>query len=121
MVGGIVKVFYIIYFKIYSNNFFCILYNSLGKVVFKTHSGYLGFSNIKKRSIEALSVILQQLLLSIQNLKFNSIFIKYEGLKLRFLVHISKLLFSWSNKYKFSIAGIKYINKIPHGGCRLKK
>ncbi len=117
----IVKVYYILCFKIYCNNFFCILYNNLGNVVFKSHSGYLGFSNIKKRSIEALSSILQQLLLAIQNLKFNSIFIKYEGLKHRFLAHISKLIFSWSIKYKFSIAGINYINKIPHGGCRIKK
>ena len=48
----------IIHIKIYKNNFFLVISDSIGKVLLSISAGYFGFKHIKKRSVEALNRLL---------------------------------------------------------------
>jgi len=107
--------------KVYKSNFFCIVSNSKGQVLFTKNSGNLGFSNIQKRSVEALNSLLEVFLKEILLLKKKYVFLKLEGLKLNILKDIYKHIIPFLKKNNIILIGFKHLTKIPHNGCRVKK
>lgn len=71
-----------LHIKIYKSNFFLIVSNNIGRVLFKSSSGNLGFKNIQKRGIEALISLLEVSLKKILLLKKQDFFLKLDGVKL---------------------------------------
>lgn len=106
--------------KIYKSNFFCIVSNASGQVIFIKNSGSLGFNNIQKRSVEALNSLLEISLKEILLLKKKYIFLKLEGLKVSVLKDVYKNLILFFKKNNIVLIGFKRISKIPHNGCRVK-
>lgn len=111
----------ILHIKIFRNNFFLIISNMLGKVLFIRNSGMLGFKNMNKREIETFKIILLSSLKFILTLKKKKIFLKLEGQKKFFLREIYKQLLNLLNKFNIKILGLSIINKISFNGCRKKK
>lgn len=112
----------ILHVKLFRNNFFLIISNLLGKVLFIKNSGVLGFKNMNKKDIEAFRLILLNGLKFI--LKFEDkkkIFLKLEGQKKSLLREVYKQLLNLSKKFNFKILGITLVNKISFNGCRKKK
>jgi hypothetical protein len=107
--------------KCYKSNYFFIISNNSGKVIFIKNSGNLGFRNMQKRGVEALSMLLETCLKEIIFLKKNYFFLKIEGLKLNVLKIIYKHLIFFFKKNKIVLIGFKHIHKNSHNGCRRKK
>jgi ribosomal protein S11 len=107
--------------KIHKSNFFCIVSNESGQVIFAKNSGILGFTNVQKRSIEALNSLLEISLKEILLLKKRYMFLILEGLKVNFLKDIYKHLILFLKKNNIVLIGFKRVSKIPHNGCRVKK
>lgn len=102
--------------KIYKSNFFCIVSNASGQVIFIKNSGGLGFNNIQKRSVEALNSLLEISLKEILLLKKKYIFLKLEGLKVSALKDVYKHLILFLKKNNIVLIGFKRVSKIPHNG-----
>lgn len=111
----------LIHIKFYKSNYFFIVSNMSGQVIFTKNSGNLGFRNIQKRGVEALSSLLETCLREILFLEKCYLFIKIEGLKVNFLKDVYKHLIFFLKKKDLSFICFKHINKIPHNGCRQKK
>lgn len=112
----------ILHIKIFRNNYYFILSNILGKVLFKKNSGILGFKNANKKSIEALKLIFFIVFKYIFKLSgTNKLFLKLEGSKKNILREIYKQFLKLLNKFKIKILGLIIINKISFNGCRKKK
>lgn len=107
--------------KIYKSNFFCIVSNESGQVIFIKNSGSLGFNNIQKRSVEALNSLLEISLKEILLLKKKYIFLKFEGLKVSVLKDVYKHFIIFFKKNNITLIGFKRVSKIPHNGCRVKR
>jgi ribosomal protein S11 len=107
--------------KMYKSNFFCIVSDGSGQVIFTKNSGNLGFSNIQKRSIEALNSLLEICLKEILLLKKKYIFLKFEGLKASFSKDVYKHLIFFLKKNNIILIGFKSLSKISHNGCRIKR
>lgn len=110
--------FLLVHIKVYKNNFFIIISNVYGKVLFSKSSGILGFKNIHKRSSEAFSTICISAFTFIIRSQVSFLFLKYEGIHLRVLRSITNQFMSFFKKYRVTILGFKVVNKIPHNGCR---
>lgn len=111
----------LVHIKMYKSNFFCIVSNTSGKVVFTKNSGDIGFSNIQKRSVQALINLLEISLKEILVLKKRYIFLKFEGFKVNALKDVYKYLIVFLKKNNIGIIGFKRIYKISYNGCRIKK
>jgi ribosomal protein S11 len=109
------------HFKMYKSNFFFIVSNRSGQVIFTKNSGSLGFSNIQKRSTEALNSLLEISFKKILLLKKKYIFLRFEGLKASLLKDVYKHFILFSKKNSIVLIGFRRISKIPHNGCRVKK
>ena len=107
--------------KMYKSNFFCIVSNRSGQVIFTKNSGSLGFSNIQKRGSEALNSLLEVSFKKILLLKKKYIFLRFEGLKVNFLKDVYKHFILFSKKNGIVLIGFRRVSKIPHNGCRVKK
>jgi ribosomal protein S11 len=115
------NLFVLLHIKMYKSNFFCIVSNSSGKVIFTKNSGTIGFSNIQKRSVQALISILEIALKEILLLKKTYIFLKLEGFKINALKDVYKHLIISLKKNHIGVLGVKRCYKIAHSGCRVKK
>jgi ribosomal protein S11 len=111
----------VLHVKIYRGNFFIIISNNAGKILFEKTGGNLGFCNIAKRKTEVFNEILllafKRIITIIGSL---SLFIKFEGLKVSFLWNIYKIFIKKIKQQKINILAYKVINKITHNGCRKK-
>ena len=108
-----------IHIKILRGNYFLLISNQLGKLIFSKNCGDLGFTNIKKRTKDAFQSLLllgTQYLLNLDN--NYKLFIKIEGAKKIFLQLIYQKFINLLKSYHFYIFTIKLINKISHNGCR---
>jgi ribosomal protein S11 len=111
----------VVHIKVYNRNFFMVVSNSLGKLLFVKNSGIAGFKNTEKNSPEAISAMFLGVLKLIVQLKKNAIFLKLEGVPEDVLSIIYKQVISFFKKYKLYVVGFKVLNKIAHNGCRKKK
>jgi ribosomal protein S11 len=111
----------VVHIKVYRGNFFFIISNNEGKIIFEKTGGNLGFTNITKRKIEVFNELLlltfKRILIIVGN---SNIFIKFEGLKIKYLQTIYKILLKKLKQQKINILGYKALNKIAHNGCRRK-
>ena len=105
----------------YKSNFFCIVSNISGQVIFIKNSGVIGFSNIQKRSVQAFISLLEISLKEILLLKKKYIFVKFEGFKVSTLKDAYKYLIIFLKKNNLVVIGFKRVYKITHNGCRIKK
>ena len=110
-----------LHIKVYKSNFFFIVSNRSGQVLFINNSGSLGFRNIQKRSVEALMSLLEVSLKKIILLKKQFLFLKLEGIKLSDSKLIYKYLIMSCKKNNIVLIGLKHVNKIVHNGCRVPK
>jgi hypothetical protein len=77
---------------------------------------------MQKRSVEALSVLLETCLKEIICLKKNHFFLKVEGLKVNVLKALYKSFIIFLKKnINTVLIGFKHVQKITHNGCRRKK
>lgn len=112
----------ILHIKVFRNNYYLILSDSVGKVLFTKNSGMMGFKNTTKRSIEAFNSILFEVFKKIFYLKAKKkIFLKIEGSKKYILREIYKQFLKMLNKYNIQTLGLVIVNKIAFNGCRKKK
>ena len=108
-----------IHIKILRGNYFLLISNQLGKLIFNKTCGNLGFTNIKKRTKDAFQDLLQngiQYLLKLDN--NYKLFIKIEGSKKKILQLIFQKFISLLKSHNFYIFSVKLINKVSHNGCR---
>jgi ribosomal protein S11 len=111
----------ILHIKKYLNNFFIIISNHKGNVVFFRSAGMLGFKNIQKRSQEVAIVAYRAAGMYLSSIQNAQIFIKLEGMPLAISIRIRKLLFTTLKARNLRVQCILVVNKIPHNGCRKKK
>ena len=111
----------VLHLKIYRNNYFVIVSNTIGKTLFTKSSGQVGFNNIKKCSLDALKQILEQTFFFIIGLiTKHKIYFKIEIVTKFLLYEIYKQIILNISKHKFEIPVLKIINKISHSGCKQK-
>ena len=107
--------------KILRNNYFIILSNTLGKIIYTKSCGIYNFQNIQKRNNESFKMIILDMFkhISQQNIK-NQIFLKIDGSKKNILREIYKEFFFLIRKYNIKILGLIITSKIAFNGCRKK-
>jgi ribosomal protein S11 len=110
-----------IHLKIHKSNFFCVVSNGFGQVIFVKNSGNIGFSHLQKRSVEALDSLLEVSMKELLLLKQKNMFLKLEGLKVGYLKNVYKRFILFFKKNTLVLTGYKRVIKIPHNGCRFKK
>jgi ribosomal protein S11 len=111
----------IVHIKILRNNYYVILSNTLGKILYTKSCGIYNFKNIQKRNIESFKIIILDIFKYISQENFNNkIFFKIDGSKKNILREIYKQIFFFINKYKIKILGLIITNKIAFNGCRKK-
>lgn len=86
-VDNMFKDLLVVHIKIYKGNFFFIISNTKGKLLFVKTAGVVGFKDIEKRSILALTSLLLEGFNFILKKGFN-IFLKLEGANDEILKHI---------------------------------
>ena len=117
------KMIQIVHIKVHRNNFFAIISNTKGKVIFSKNSGSLGFTNSLKVSTDALNSILIEIMNFLGKQGKPNLFFKLDALPEdddlcdNIYKHIIKLF----KHYNLNIIGFKFINRVPHNGCRKKK
>jgi ribosomal protein S11 len=111
----------IVHISLYRNNTFLTISNSTGKILFTTNAGSLGFKSIAKSGLEAHSSILSTAFKRIFILEGTSIFLKIAGTQERLLESLNKNFILALKKQNVIFIGYKFINTIPHNGCRLVK
>ena len=106
----------VVHIKVLKSNFFLTISTHLGKTLLNINSGYLGFKNIQKRSIEAFNKVLMFGVEFLSPFQENySIFLYFENVKKRQLYKIYQLCIK---KLKINFLGFRLINTIPHNGCK---
>lgn len=113
----------IVHIKIYRNNFFAIISNHKGKVIFSKNSGSLGFTNSLKSSTDAFNSILTEVVKFIVNQRKPHLFFKFDAVQDDddLYDNIHKHIIKLFKQYNLNIIGFKVINRMPHNGCRKKK
>jgi ribosomal protein S11 len=112
----------ILHIKIFRNNFFLIISNMSGKILFTNNSGISGFKNMNKKDMESLAIILLNGLKFILKLEEKKkIFLKLEGQKKNLLREVYKQLLNLLKKFNHKILGVIFVNKVSFNGCRKKK
>jgi ribosomal protein S11 len=106
--------------KIYKNNYYVIVSNTTGKLLFTLNSGQVGFTHINKNSIEALKQIVKMSFNKLIHLNLNKLFFKIEVPNKYTLYILYKEFILLLNKYKINMLILTLVNKISHGGCRNK-
>lgn len=108
-----------VHIKILRGNFFLLISNESGKLIFNKSCGNLGIKNIQKRTKESFQNLLllgtQYLLNLNENFK---VFIKLEGAKKTVLQLIYSNFIKILKNCNINIFSVKLINKISHNGCR---
>jgi len=112
-----------IHIKVLRGNFFLIISDYSGKLIFNKSCGMLGFKNINKRSKDAFQMLLSSAVdflrhQALDNIANYNIFIKIEGAKKHFMKQINNQFFKVLKTSNLKIFGIKLINKVAHNGCR---
>ena len=110
-----------IHLKINKSNYFCVISNGFGQVIFVKNSGNIGFNHIQKRSVGALDNLLEVSMKMLLSFKKKNMFLKLEGLKTSYLKNVYKRFILFFKKNKLTLTGFKRVTKIPHNGCRFKK
>ena len=111
----------ILHIKVLRNNYYLIMSNTLGKILYTKSCGIYNFQNINKRNIESFKTIILNLFKSVsQKDNKKKIFLKIDGSKNFFLREIYKQIFVFIYKYKIKILGLLIVNKISFNGCRKK-
>ena len=108
-----------VHLKVLRGNFFLLISNFLGKLVFSKTSGSVGFKNIQKRNKDAFQNLLKlgiQYLLKLNGT--NEILLKTEGMTKKILRLIQTKFINILELHKIKIFAIKLVNKISHNGCR---
>jgi len=108
-----------VHIKILRGNFFLLISNQLGELIFDKSCGKLGFKDIQKRTKESFQNLLLlgiQYLLNLDNIY--ELFIKIEGAKKKNLELIYSQFITILKSYNINIFAVKLINKISHNGCR---
>lgn len=111
----------IVHIKSSRNNFFIIISDSKGKVLFSKNAGSIGFKNNLKRTVEALNKLLIEAVQFSANQRKLNFFFKLDALDAKMLEILYKQTINNFKKLNIQILGFKIINKIPHNGCRNKK
>jgi len=111
----------LVHFKFYKSNCYFIVSDYLGQVIITKNVGNMGFRNIQKRGVEALSSLLETCLKEVLLLKKNYLFLQIEGLKSNLLKFFYKYFIRLVKKKDIILVYLKVLNKIPHNGCRRKK
>jgi len=115
------KQLYTIHIKVCRGNFFFIVSNNIGHILFIKSSGTVGYTNINKRGNEAFTTLMKIVLNYLLVIKEDiNLFIKLEGTKKTTMYNIRKRFLKPLIKKKIKIIGFKVINKIAHNGCRKK-
>jgi ribosomal protein S11 len=109
-----------VHIKCLRSNFFIIISNIVGNVLFSKSSGDLGFKNTQKRTKDAfteLLIVASQFIVRLgNNIK---VFLKVEGvLKNLFFKQINFQLLKTLQTHNISVLSLRLINKISHNGCR---
>lgn len=113
--------FVTVHIKVCRSNYFLIISDRVGKVLFTKSCGNLGLKNIQKRSPEGLNLVVQEIFKFILSCGSKNYFlIKLEGSKNPILRKIYKQFLIFSKKCVILIIGICIVNKISHNGCRKK-
>lgn len=110
-----------LHIKKYVNNFFIIISNNNGRVIFFKSAGALGFQNIQKRSQDVTVVAYRAAARFLAGIRDVQIFIKFEGVPLQASTKMRKLLFDALKSPNLQVRCVKVFNKISHNGCRKKK
>jgi ribosomal protein S11 len=111
----------IVHIITYRSNYFVTISNVVGKVLFTQSVGNLGIKDIKKRSIDSLFLIILHVIKQVLIFKQDKLFFKLDGFRKGFVLHVFKKIVLYLKEYSLIIIGCKFINKIPHNGCRKKK
>jgi ribosomal protein S11 len=117
---GKINMALIVHIKCLRSNFFIIISNTAGNILFSKSSGNLGFTHTKKRTKDAFTDLLAlacQYLLQIGSKM--KVFLKIEGaIKNIFFKQIDFQLLKLLKLHNINVLGLKLINKISHNGCR---
>jgi ribosomal protein S11 len=111
----------VVHIIVYRSNFFFIISNNAGKVLFVKNSGGLGYAKKERRSLEAFSSLISVGFNQIVVLKGKSIFFKIEGVNKNLLKKINKDFIFGLKKQCITVIGYRFVNTIPHNGCSLTK
>jgi ribosomal protein S11 len=110
----------IIHIKCLRSNFFIIISNTVGNILFSKSSGNLGFKHTNKRTKDAFTELLTsacQYILQVGSKM--KVFLKIEGaIKNIFFKQIDFQLLKSLKSNNINVLGLKLINKISHNGCR---
>jgi ribosomal protein S11 len=117
---GKINMALIIHIKCLRSNFFIIISNTAGNILFSKSSGNLGFTHTKKRTKDAFTDLLalacQYILQVGSKIK---VFLKIEGaIKNLFFKQINFQLLKTLQTHNISVLSLRLINKISHNGCR---
>ena len=111
----------IVHIKILRNNYYVILSNTLGKILYTKSCGIYNFRNIQKKNIESFKIIILDVFKNIsQKNETKQIFLKIDGSKKNVLREIYKQIFFFVTKYKIKILGLIITNTTAFNGCRKK-
>jgi len=110
----------IVHIKLYRSNYFLIVSDDSGKVLFTKNSGSLGFQNMQKRSTEAFNSLLASAVKYILSHNNSLVFLKLDGVNKNVLEDIYVQVLKFLKKYKINVVGFKIVHSIPHNGCRKK-
>jgi ribosomal protein S11 len=110
----------IIHIKCLRSNFFIIISNIVGEILFTKTTGSLGFNNIQKRTKDAFSDLLLSASQYVSRLSGNvKVFLKIEGaIKNLLFKQINFKMLQFFKKHNICLIGLRVINKISHNGCR---
>jgi ribosomal protein S11 len=110
--------FLFIYIKVLRGNFFLLISNKSGELVFNKSCGNLGFKNIQKRSKEAFQNLLLSGIQYVLNLgNTYKLFISIDGAK-KINLQLIYTKFISILKLHLRIFAVRLINKVSHNGCR---
>lgn len=115
-----VKIFFV-HIKLLRGNFFLMMSNTLGELIWKKSCGVLGFKNIEKRSKDSFKDLLRngiEFILSLKLDKNHRFFLTIEGAKKEFLKQICIDFINVLTFGDFKFSAIKLLNKGVHNGCR---
>lgn len=110
----------ILHMKCLRTNFFMIVSDNVGKVLFSKSSGTLSLKNTQKRTKDAFSELLMSVIQFVLTLGTKiKIFVKLEGTnKNLFFKQVGIEFLNTLKRHKIYLCGLHLRNKITYNGCR---
>jgi ribosomal protein S11 len=110
----------IIHIKCLRTNFFTIVSDNVGKVLFSKSSGMLNLKNTQKRTKDAFNDLLMSVIQFVLTLGTKiKIFVKLEGTtKNLFLKKVGIEFLNTLKRHNIFFCGLHLKNKISYNGCR---